>query len=136
MTYLLDTDICIELLRGRFGIKERIESVGIENCFLSEITIAELTFGAYNSKSFDKHISEVKQLQQLFEVIPIRDIFSIYGRERTTLKNMGVLIPDFDLLIGCTSVASNMMMVTNNEKHLARISGISIENWVKDFVKK
>ncbi|MFB0907311.1 MAG: tRNA(fMet)-specific endonuclease VapC [Spirosomataceae bacterium] len=86
MTYLLDADICIEFLRGRFGIKERIESVGIENCCLSEISIAELTFGAYNSKNFNKHIEEVKQLQQLFEIIPIKDIFDVYGQERTVLK--------------------------------------------------
>jgi tRNA(fMet)-specific endonuclease VapC len=132
MTYLLDTDICVEFLRGRFGIKEKIEKVGIDNCFLSEISIAELIFGAYNSKNFTKHIEEVKQLQQLFEIIPIKSAFDIYGQERAFLKNKGELIPDFDLLIGCTSVASAMKMVTNNEKHLSRISNISIENWIND----
>ncbi len=39
-------------------------------------------------------------------------------------------IEDFDLLIGCTSVAKNLTMVTNNIKHYSRITGIQIEKWV------
>ena len=40
-----------------------------------------------------------------------------------------MLIPDFDLLIGSTAVENSMVMVTNNERHLNRITGIKIENW-------
>ena len=47
--YLLDTNICVFYLKGEFGIRERIQSVGLVNCFLSEITIAELLFGVANS---------------------------------------------------------------------------------------
>lgn len=46
MKYLLDSDICIFFLKGKFGINDRILTVGIENCCLSEITIAELKYGA------------------------------------------------------------------------------------------
>ena len=43
--YLLDTNICIELLHGRYHISDKIEEIGIEHCVLSEITIAELIMG-------------------------------------------------------------------------------------------
>ncbi len=46
MKYLLDTDICIFFLKGKFNIYEKIKQVGVENCYISEITIAELKYGA------------------------------------------------------------------------------------------
>jgi tRNA(fMet)-specific endonuclease VapC len=129
--YLLDTDMCIYLLKDKFQIKEKIEAVGIANCFISEITIAELTFGAYNSEQFEKHIKEVAKMELLFDVIPIYDCLTKFGEEKVRLKRIGQLIPDFDLLIGVTSVHHGMTMVSNNEKHLSRIEGIKIENWRK-----
>lgn len=47
--YLLDTNICIYLLKKRFDVESRIGHVGIQNCFISEITLAELYYGASNS---------------------------------------------------------------------------------------
>lgn len=54
----------------------------------------------------------------------------IYGKEKARLKKSGQLISDFDLLIGCTAVANDLIMVTENESELNRIKGIKIENWV------
>jgi len=75
-------------------------------------------------------------MEVLFEIIPIYGSFEKYAEERVRLQNAGVLIPDFDLLIGATAVANNLKMVTNNEKHLSRISGIVIENWTKKKFNK
>ena len=129
--YLIDTDICINFLKGKFGIIDKVKEVGIENCYISEITIAELTFGAYKSTNFQKHILEVKKMEILFEIVPIYGSINKYGEERVRLQKAGNLIPDFDLLIGTTAVTNDLIMVTNNEKHLSRISGIVIENWTK-----
>lgn len=38
--YLLDTNICVHLLKDEYKVKEKIAEVGSESCFLSEITIA------------------------------------------------------------------------------------------------
>ncbi len=129
--YLLDTDICIYFLKGKYHIKSKIEEAGLSNCFISEITIAELAYGAYNSEQFEKHIQEVLKMQALFEVIPINEILISFGEEKARLKKAGNLIPDFDLLIGLTAFQHNMILVTNNEKHLSRIDKIEIENWAK-----
>ena len=45
MKYLLDTNICIHLFRGRFAVADRIQDVGWDNCYISEITKAELLLG-------------------------------------------------------------------------------------------
>ena len=43
MKYLLDSDICITFFQGKHGVPDKIDSVGIENCYVSEISIYELT---------------------------------------------------------------------------------------------
>lgn len=54
MQYLLDTNICIFFLRGKFNLDEIIRQKGKENCFISEITVFELRFGAENSDNPEK----------------------------------------------------------------------------------
>lgn len=44
--YLLDTNICVFLLRGQYDVDKKIDEVGLENCHISEITMAELKYGA------------------------------------------------------------------------------------------
>ena len=129
--YLLDTDICIHLLKGKYNLKNKVESIGIENCFISEIIIAELTYGAFNSTNFEKHIKEVTLIERLFNVLPIYDSLSKFGEEKARLRKLGNLLPDFDLLIGTSAVYHQMIMVTKNEKHFSRIDGIKVENWAK-----
>ena len=52
--YLLDTDTCIAFLKGKYALLEKIEKVGYENCYVSEITIGELLYGAHYSSQVDK----------------------------------------------------------------------------------
>lgn len=46
MKYLLDTCICVDLLRRRQETALKLNHVGWDNCYISEITIAELLYGA------------------------------------------------------------------------------------------
>lgn len=130
--YLLDTDICIFYLRGKKGLHQKIDAVGVDNCFVSEITLLELTYGAFNSIQFEKHIEEVVRLETLFNVLPIQPVRNVYGKERKRLKMEGNQIPNFDLLIGCTAVHHELVMVTKNVKHFTRIAGINIEDWTQE----
>lgn len=131
MDYLLDTDVCIFFLKGKYDIKDKILEVGIENCYISEITVAELKYGAEKSENFSKHSKEVEKMEELFTVIPIYNSLDAFAKEKVRLQKEGSLIPDFDLLIGVTSVSNDMILISNNEKHLRRISGVKLENWVK-----
>ena len=128
--YLIDTDTCIYLLKGKYGIKEKVQDVGIENCYVSEITLIELSYGASKSEDFSKHIKEVKLVEELFDLIPVYDAILLFGKEKARLQRKGELIPDFDLLIGVSAVQKNMILVTGNHKHMSRIEGIKIENWI------
>ena len=129
--YLLDTDICIFFLQGKYGLSGKIDAVGIENCFISEITIAELLFGAENSTNYAQHIEEISLFEQHFRIIPIYNVLNTYAKEKTRLKKKGIIITEFDLLIGSTALTHDLVMVTGNGNHLGKIQGIQIENWTQ-----
>ena len=127
--FLLDTNICIYLLKGQRGIVDKIEIAGCDNCFITDVTLAELWFGAYNSERIEQQKRGVVYLEQLFNVISIRDSVELFGSNKAYLKSKGILIDDFDILIGSTAIKHDLIMVTENVKHLSRLPGISVVNW-------
>lgn len=82
MIYLLDTNICIHFFRGKFGVTERFVGASAENCAISELTLAELVFGAENSENSIKNHMLIEQLVDLVTVIPIYDSIMLYGKEK------------------------------------------------------
>jgi len=130
--YLLDTNICVFLLRGKFNIEKKIIAKGLDNCFISEITVSELLYGIecdyINSQ---RNREKVEDLVDLLTVVPIKDALQEYAKQKAQLKRQGKLIDDLDIFIGATAIANDMILVTDNEKHFNRLSNIKIENWVK-----
>ena len=131
--YLLDTNICVFLLRGKYGIDRKIDIVGLENCYISEITEAELKYGAElgRKQGLTKRIQKLDELLAFLQVLPIRKAIDLYASEKARLRFAGTPADDdFDLLIGCTSIVYGMVMVTENLKDFKNLAGIRIENWV------
>ena len=131
--YLLDTNVCVFYLRGKFDIDKAIDRVGWDNCYISEITMFELKLGVELSKQKDG-IDRTKGLKGFFKeinIIPITESIDFAAKEKVRLRLKGTpLDDDFDLLIGATAVANNLVMVTENNKDFKNISGIEIENWI------
>ncbi len=129
MNYLLDTNICIYFLKGLYGLEKKITQVGFDNLYISEITVAELKYGAQKSNNSNASLKVVNRLAEKFKQLPITAGIDIYAIEKARLRQEGRIVDDLDLFIGATALAHQMIMVTNNEKHLGRLSGIEIENW-------
>ncbi|MEO1099936.1 MAG: type II toxin-antitoxin system VapC family toxin [Bacteroidota bacterium] len=132
MKYLLDTNICIYFLKGKYGLKEKFDNIGFDNLYVSEITVAELKYGAEKSNYPDKNRKVIQKLSSRFKLIPIFNSLDVFAKEKARLKNEGKPIDDFDLLIGATAIANDMILVTNNEKHFDRLIKIEIDNWTKE----
>ncbi|MCH7397736.1 type II toxin-antitoxin system VapC family toxin [Belliella sp. DSM 107340] len=130
MKYLLDTNICTHFLRGKYGLIEKFEQLGTESFAISEITLAELVFGAENSKNPQKNLDLIEVFANQVVILPIFSAIYLYGKEKARLRSIGLQISDFDLLIGCTAIEKDLIMVTENLKEFHRISGIRLENWV------
>ncbi len=130
MDYLLDTNICIYYFKGLFGLKEKIEKIGFQNFAISEITLAELIYGAEKSEQKEKNIKVIEDFAETITIIPILDSLRMYGKEKARLKTKGTIISDLDLFIGATAIVNNMILVTRNTKEFERLESIRIENWI------
>lgn len=129
--YLLDTNICIHLFKGQYGLKEKLCQAGLDNCYISEITLAELTYGAMCSSNKAKHMAEIEQLLKIVTVLPISPAISAFSQTKAELRKAGCMIDNFDLLIGTTALVNSLVMVTENVRHLSHIKALEIENWVQ-----
>ena len=131
MKYLLDTNIIIFWLKDRYGIAQKITEVGAANCFVSEVSMAELRFGVECSapELLEEKRKRLTSFLAYLQIVPFSVAIDLYAAEKARLRAAGETIPDFDLLIGATAVQQNLKMVTNNTKHLSKIQGISIEDW-------
>ena len=128
--YLLDTDIVVFFLRNKKNIAEHLTLLSPNDIFVSEVTVAELEYGNRCSGRYEDNKWMVDRFLSSVNIVPFSDAIHLYAEERYRLRMLGQSIEDFDLLIGCTAVSDNLIMVTNNAKHYSRIKDIRIENWV------
>lgn len=133
MKYLLDTSICIYYFKGKYNLLDKLNETGFENCAISEVTLAELIYGAENSQNREKNFNIIEKFSEQILILPIMDAVYIYGKEKSRLRKRGTMISDLDLLIGSTAVSRSMIMVTRNVKEFDRIRDIKIENWIPEL---
>lgn len=130
MKYLLDTNICIHFFRGKFNLLEKFQEIKLSDCAISEITLAELSFGAENSSNPQKNHEIIEAFSEQVVILPIFNSIQFYAKEKVRLRKKGEMISDFDLLIGSTAISNSLIMVTENVREFKRISNIELENWV------
>ena len=130
--FLLDTNICIYYIKGLYELKSKFKDVGPENCFISEITLAELKFGVAKSQAKKKNQLALENFLSGIQILPIFPALDIYASKKARLQKSGKVIDDFDLLIGATAVSFDLVMVTNNTNHFNRIADIKLEDWTSE----
>ena len=128
MRYLVDTDWVISHQRGFEMVTHRLTSLLADGIGMSIISLAELYDGILRSQDQE---SDERNLRDLLaagiETVDIdAEICRIFARERGRLRAAGMLIPDFDLLIGATALRYNLTLLTNNRRHFERLSGLRI----------
>lgn len=133
MKYLLDTNICIYLIKGNDEklIKKFIKRSPFDFA-ISSITLSELWYGVFKSKKQKENKAALTSFLQPFEVIYFDDkAAEIYGLIRSKLESDGNLIGSMDLLIAAIALANNLILLTNNEREFKRVPKLKVENWVK-----
>lgn len=116
-------------MKGKFELDKKFDIISPDNCFISEITLAELKFGVENSEKREKNRKALEDFLSGVTVLPIFHSLDLYAREKARLRKAGTPVDDFDLLIGVTSVTYSLTMVTNNNNHFKLIDGIDLEDW-------
>jgi len=131
MKLMLDTNICVDLIRDRpASLLERFTSHAIGDIGISVITLAELEHGVSKSSRPAKNREALEQFVSPLEVAPFeRPATTVYGRLRTTLEKKGQSIGSMDLLIAAHAVSLNVRLITHNIGEFGRVPGLRIEDW-------
>jgi len=117
-------------LRGKLELDKIIREKGTENCFISELTVFELKYGAENSENPKKSHKAVNKFIKGLSIIPIYGIVDKYAEEKVRLRKNGTPMHDeFDLIIGITAIENNLTLITDNIKDFKHLTNLKIDNW-------
>ncbi len=133
MNYLLDTNICIYLLkRKRPAVLRQVRAKPPGDIAISAITLAELEYGVTRSHYPDRNRVALLRFLHPFAILDFdaRAAFE-YGRIRASLESMRKPIGPMDLLLAAQAKSRDLILVTNNEEEFKRVEGLRVENWAK-----
>jgi tRNA(fMet)-specific endonuclease VapC len=132
MIYLLDTSICVALIRRNAPpVLERLKAERPGTVGVSSLTVAELAYGVARSARPEQNQAALEQFLLPLEILDFDMRAALaYGRIRRALERRGLPIGSMDLLIGAHALSANLTLVTNNTREFARIEGLALEDWL------
>lgn len=132
MRCLLDTSICVELIRGRSEkLTAKLKRRTIGSIGISSITLAELQYGVAKSSNPPRNTIALAHVVAPLVVLPFDDqAAAVYGRMRADLERLGRRIGSLDMLIAAHALALGVTLVTSNEREFCRVPGLNVENWL------
>ena len=133
MRYLLDTNICIHLIRYKPPpLLQTLTALPVGDVGVSAITVAELQAGVRKSREPERN-AEALAMFLLPLVVADFDCAAAeaYGRVRAHLESAGTQIGPLDTLIAGHAVSLDATVVTDNVGEFSRIPGLRIENWLR-----
>lgn len=133
MEYLLDTNICIYIIKKKpVEVLERFQSLPLGDVGISTITLAELQYGIAKSTQPEKNQQALQQFLIPLEIVEFGYEASIvYGELRAHLEKTGQPIGALDMLIAAHAISLDITIVTNNEREFRRAPNLKVENWVQ-----
>ncbi len=131
MKYMLDTNICIYLIKKKpQAVIERLEQTDISQVCISSITLSELEYGVSKSNRPEQNKMALFEFLTPVEVAHYDDLAAQkYGALRALLEKRGAPIGSLDTLIAAHALSLESILVTNNEREFDRVPELKIENW-------
>jgi tRNA(fMet)-specific endonuclease VapC len=131
MAFLLDTNVCVDYLTGRYpNVVARIQGSSPDDLHLSVVVVAELRYGADHSARRRTNHARIDALIQELEPLDfdLRAAAS-YGRVRSQLEARGTPIGPNDMLIAAHALSRGLTLVTDNTAEFGRVKGLKVVNW-------
>ncbi|MBA2375388.1 MAG: type II toxin-antitoxin system VapC family toxin [Actinomycetota bacterium] len=131
MSRILDTNICIYLIRGRSPeALDRFEEFEVGEVGVSVVTVSELRYGVEKSARVEKNREALERFLLPLEIMDFDlDATSAYGRVRANLEKNGTPIGPLDTLIAAHAISLDATLATNNTREFERVQGLRIEDW-------
>lgn len=130
--YLLDTNICIYIMKNTFpSLTERLLTMQPDDVAVSSITVYELEYGAVKSNWGERTRENLQIFLSPFTILPFDSKDAIAaGHIRAHLASQGKLIGPYDIQIAAQGIARNLTVVTHNVNEFSRVPGLKIDDWV------
>ena len=129
MSFILDTDHCIAILRGQLDVGEHVEST--TPLFVTAITVSELIYGAHKSSRPEHHLAQVNLLLDGIIVLSFdAEAARHCGQLKDVLRRAGMPLPELDLQIASIALCHALPLATHNQRHFARVPDLKVADWL------
>jgi tRNA(fMet)-specific endonuclease VapC len=131
LNYMLDTNICIYVMKNYpQDLREKFNALAEQLC-ISSITLGELHFGAEKSARRADNLTAVEHFVARLEILPFdAKAAAHYGQLRAELERAETPCGPHDMQIGAHARSQGLIVVTNNLREFGRMKGIRVENWL------
>lgn len=131
LAYMLDTNICIHVMKTYPPqVREKFNALAEQLC-ISSITLGELHYGAQKSARCAENLTAIEHFVARLEVLPFSDKAAVhYGQLRAELERAGTPCGPHDMQIGAHARSEGLIVVTNNRREFDRMPGLRVENWL------
>ena len=133
MKFLLDTDTCSQLARGRHpAVAERVSQHARSDLAVSVITVGELRFGLASSSSASGLARRTEALLASIVCLNVDLAVTLqYATLRAHLRRLGLPIGPNDHWIAAQALTADLTLVTGNTREFQRVPGLRVENWLR-----
>jgi tRNA(fMet)-specific endonuclease VapC len=124
---LPDTNAFIALLAGDASVGAILDAA--DDVFLAAVVLGELTYGALDSRMADTDLARIQAVRDECRFAAVDEaVVAAYGRVRLGLRQRGRPIPENDIWIAATAIATGAAVLTRDE-HFQAVDGLSLMSW-------
>lgn len=133
MTHLLDTNVCIAVMRGNVNVCRELAARRPDDCAISMVTVFELFAGVFRCNDPAGEGRKVSDFLRPFHLLPFDWDSAVKSAEiRFQLEQAGNKIGPYDLQLSGQAIALDLTLVTHNTREFQRVAGLRIEDWQSD----
>ena len=133
MGYMLDTNICVFILRDRTTpkLRSKLLETPLAGMCLSAVTVAELEFGVERSRDPVRAELKLQSFLAPLDILPFdMNATLAYAKVRHGLESLGTPIGPLDALIAAHALSRGLVLATNNTREFSRVPGLKVEDWM------
>ena len=133
LRYMLDTNLCIRVLRDRPASARRRFNENSEGLCISTVVLTELLHGAVKSARPVENRRAVEDFAARLDVLPFDQAAADHAADiRADLERKGAVIGAYDLLIAGHARSKGLAMITGNLGEFRRVEGLRCEDWLAE----
>ena len=131
--HVLDTNAVSSLMRGDAPVIARLRQLDRTDVAVPQPVLAEIAYGIARLPRSRRRAQLEARAEIIRAEIPRLEwtdaVSAAFGTIKATLERAGKRIEDFDAAIAAHALAAHGTLVTANVTHMARIPGLTVEDW-------